>query len=179
MAKRRKDAGDDSSILGILIVILLGSLGFIRDHWAWFAAAGVILLGLVLFIFFLKRAKKRNAPQIAVKDMTGIEFEDYVAKRMKEAGYTDVRTTEKTGDFGADVIGKTPKGLKIAVQCKHYKTKVGIASVQEVNSARDYYKTDLAAVVTNSSFTSAAKKLASKSNVILIDDFDDNSTFRL
>ncbi|MCM3118431.1 restriction endonuclease [Neobacillus sp. MER 74] len=60
-------------------------------------------------------------------------------------------------------------GKKMVVQAKRYSKDVGIKAVQEVMGAKSYYKADEAWVVSNSYFTKAAKELAQKGNVILVD----------
>lgn len=59
--------------------------------------------------------------------------------------------------------------LKTAVQAKRYQNIVGIKAVQEVASGKSYYDCDDAIVVTNSHFSKAAKELAEKCGVGLID----------
>ncbi len=176
MARRKKNR-EDESIVGVLILIALGSLGFVKDHWKWFALGTAILLLVLLTVLLIRRRNRKPAPKKAVAEMNGFEYEEYVAARMKEAGYAKVRVTEKTGDYGADIIAVDPKGKKIAVQCKHYKSNVGISAIQEIHAARDYYGTDLAAVVTTAQFTDAAKKLAAKNSVLLFPAFKDHSSF--
>ncbi len=58
---------------------------------------------------------------------------------------------------------------KIVVQAKRYKKKVGLKAVQEVVSAKNYYKADECWVITNNYFTAPAVKLAQSNNVSLID----------
>jgi len=56
----------------------------------------------------------------------------------------------------------------VVVQAKRYSKAVGLKAVQEVTSAKPHYKADEAWVITNSSFTKAAEKLATSNNVRLI-----------
>ena len=55
-----------------------------------------------------------------------------------------------------------------AIQCKLYNRPVGIKAVQEIVGGRIFYKTDYAVVVSDNSFTPAAKTFARKSDVILV-----------
>lgn len=86
---------------------------------------------------------------------------------LKARGY-HVKLTSVHGDYGADLI-LTKKGKKIAVQAKRYKRKVGVKAVQEITTAKNFYKVDECWVITNSYFTEQAKKLAKSNNVKLID----------
>lgn len=101
-------------------------------------------------------------------EINGYEFEEYVARLLRANEYEDVQVTPKSGDYGADILaGKN--GIRYVFQCKYYTELVGVASVQQVYAAKDYYNAHIAIVVTNSIFTKAAKTLASELKVILWD----------
>lgn len=100
--------------------------------------------------------------------MTGLEYEKIVAKYLRQHGYHNVSVTKGSGDFGIDVIAH--KGShKYAVQCKYYTSTVSLDAVQEAVAGMAYYNCDRAMVVTNSTFTNAAKELARYNNVILLE----------
>jgi restriction system protein len=84
----------------------------------------------------------------------------------KKLGY-HVKRTPSSNDFGTDLILEGQE--RIVIQAKRYKNKVGIRAVQEINSARNYYKAQKAWVITNNYFTSPVIKLAESSDVQLID----------
>lgn len=106
-----------------------------------------------------------------IDKMTGEEFEDYLAILYKKHGY-DVKMTPKTCDFGADLLLTDRKtGKKIVVQAKRYRGLVGEAAVQQTLSGREYYSCDDAVIVTNSHYTDAAKALAKKCGIKMIDRF--------
>lgn len=60
--------------------------------------------------------------------------------------------------------------VRIAVQCKYYSKPVGNKAVQEVIAGKDYYNCDYTCVVSNNSFTPAARKIANVSHVLLVND---------
>lgn len=99
--------------------------------------------------------------------MPGGVFECYVACRLGEKGFYNLNVTPQSRDFGADVLATSPEGQKVCVQCKRYSNPVGLEAVQEIASARSYYKCDRAIVITNTTFTPAARELAAKTNVEL------------
>lgn len=103
--------------------------------------------------------------------LTGVDFEVYVANRLKEAGFESVAGTPATGDQGADLIAKR-NGKTIAIQAKGYSGAVGNGAVQEIVGALKYYKADEGWVVTNSTFTASARSLAQVNNIRLIDGHD-------
>jgi len=100
--------------------------------------------------------------------MTGQDYEYVVADYLRSRGYHGVKVTKGSGDFGVDVIA-TKNGIKYAVQCKLYSSPVGVSAVQEVVAGKAYYGCKGAMVVTNSTFTAAAQKLADMNDVILLD----------
>ncbi|MCC6934700.1 MAG: restriction endonuclease [Candidatus Yanofskybacteria bacterium] len=118
-----------------------------------------------------KTQRNRPAKTGDLNGLSGIEFETWVAKVLKENGFDDVRGTPTTGDQGADLVAKK-NGKTIIIQAKRYQGTVGNKAVQEVVSAVGYYGGDEGWVITSSSFTSSAKALAHKLHVHLIDGKD-------
>lgn len=96
----------------------------------------------------------------------GIAFESECVDVLRRNGYS-AEATPATGDNGVDIITEI-NGLRIAIQCKHSKYPVGVKAVQEACAGRQHYLADYAAVVTNSSYTDAAYKLARSNAVILL-----------
>lgn len=120
------------------------------------------------FLEYHAKAAIRDASTTDVHKMTGVEFETWVAKILKENGFQNVRGTPAIGDQGADIIVEK-NGRNIIIQVKRHKGTVGNKAVQEVISAIQYYGGDEGWVITNSTFTPSAKALAQKSNIKLID----------
>jgi restriction system protein len=102
-----------------------------------------------------------------LRPLAGVEFETSLSALLKGHGF-DVLGTAATGDQGADLVAKKD-GKKIAIQAKGYSGTVGNAAVQEVVGALRFYNADEGWVVTNSTFTTAARTLARANNVRLID----------
>ena len=105
-----------------------------------------------------------------LQDVTPLGFEVLCLEKLKELGW-DARTTKASGDQGADIIA-THCDETLVVQCKLYGRPVGNKAVQEVAAARDHYRADYAAVVTNASFTRAAQDLAASTGVKLVSYVD-------
>lgn len=125
----------------------------------------LIIIGMI--------ASKYNKPHYAeIEKMDGFEFERYVTDLYKRMGYR-AYTTKASGDFGADVIAVKGKE-KLCIQCKRYKGVVGIEAVQQAVASLGYYKGTRAVVVTNSSYTEAAKILAKRCNAQLVDAIELN-----
>ncbi len=122
---------------------------------------------LQLFLEHHERAKSKPANEFDVQSLSGVEFETYISRLLRSAGY-DVQGTPTTGDQGADLIAKKD-GRTVIIQAKRYQGAVGNKAVQEVISAISFYGGDEGWVVTNSTFTPSAIALAQKANVKLID----------
>jgi hypothetical protein len=107
----------------------------------------------------------------AVQDITvlgGTDFETYLAKLLREAGFESVVGTPASGDQGADLIARR-NGRVIAIQAKGYRGTVGNAAVQEIAGALRFYGADEGWVITNSAFTASARALARANNIRLVD----------
>ncbi len=123
-----------------------------------------------------------NTGKISIKDtrtsvsllngeMSGIDYEHFVAEQLSRQGFFNVEVTQASGDFGADIIMSDKNGDKVCVQCKQYSKPVGIKAVQEIIGAKAYYKCQRAMVITTATFTPAAKELAGTSGVELYENF--------
>ena len=99
--------------------------------------------------------------------MDPISFENLIARMFSRMGYMTT-TTKASGDQGIDVIAKK-KGHCIAIQAKCYSGSVGNSAIQEAVAGKAFYNADEAYVVTNSTFTKSAIKLAKANNVTLWD----------
>lgn len=98
--------------------------------------------------------------------MSGKDFELFVRDRLMARGYANIETTRGSGDMGADLIVRQ-NGKVIVIQCKRYIGSVGLNAVQEVLGAKSFYKAHEAWVITDSTFTAAARRLARSANVRL------------
>jgi len=98
--------------------------------------------------------------------MEGHDFEYAIADLLRHNGYRNVSVTQGSGDFGIDILARR-KNVKYAIQCKRYKSAVGVKAVQEAGLGTDFYHCDAAAVITNSTFTKQAKTLAETTGVRL------------
>jgi restriction system protein len=116
------------------------------------------------------RARKAQLLQTDWRSLRDVEFEAFLAEVFRELGYR-VETTKRTGDQGVDLIVSRDH-RRVAVQTKGYKDSVGNKAVQEVVAGRLYYQCDGCAAVTNSTFTTGARDLASATDCLLIEGRD-------
>ncbi len=149
-------------------LLLFGILAWLAKYWP------IVLILIVTIVLLLVRAtkqRKENLFQLNVSDynnLSGEQFEIFVAELLKRNGYSNLNLTSRSGDFGVDILA-TKQGIKYAFQCKRYSDKVGNHAVQEAYSGMAYYNAHKAVVVTNNFFTQAAIETARKIGVELWD----------
>ncbi|MBE6009411.1 MAG: hypothetical protein E7236_01940 [Lachnospiraceae bacterium] len=132
------------------------------------AVAAIICLVILLCIYMIMFNPIANISTRKLEQMEGHEFEAYCAKVLKRNGYKSVHVTQGSSDYGADIIARK-HGRKWVIQCKRYSTVVGSAPIQEISASMQYYQAKKAAVITNSTFTANAKRLADANGILLID----------
>ncbi|MDD2658357.1 MAG: restriction endonuclease [Methylococcales bacterium] len=106
------------------------------------------------------------ANPINLNDTSPIEYEKYCKEQLINTGWK-ASVSKNGADQGVDILA-SKDNFTLVVQCKKYSNPVGNKAVQEVISGREYYKADAAIVVTNSTYTKSARKLAAASNVKLL-----------
>ena len=98
------------------------------------------------------------------------QFEKAFQKLLKDLGYSAKRSTRSTfaPDGGIDIYAEKD-GEKIAIQCKHWKGKVGINLINELNGVRDGAE---GWMVASTGVTRAADKQAKRFGirVVTLDD---------
>ena len=101
-----------------------------------------------------------------VDAMDPLEFEHYCANILTNYGW-EAHATKGSGDQGTDVIAEKD-GIRAVLQCKLYSNPVGNKAVQEVNAGKTFEQAQIACVVTNSTYTKSARRLAQATGVLLI-----------
>ena len=126
----------------------------------------VVLLGITLGCWFLRREKKKRPASIDL--MEGHDFEYFCAELLRKRGFQEVEVTKGSGDYGIDILAEK-EGITYAIQCKCYAAPVGVKAVQEAYAGRDYYDCMVGAVLTNQYFTPPAVEAARKLKILLWD----------
>ena len=137
----------------------------------WKSLPGLIpviagILGLIILIILAVVIKKRGRKHYVSQD--GMDFEKYCANILRKCGYRNIEMTRSSGDYGVDIFADRD-GITWAFQCKYYDSPVGLSAVQEIYSGREFYHCVAGVVMTNSTFTKAAKNLAEVHNILLWD----------
>lgn len=135
------------------------------------AIAAVIVMAVLILIWRFRRDRAYRAAlyRMGIRDphgLNGVEYEKFCELILQEYGWR-TSGTRSSGDFGADIVA-VRRGIKMVVQCKRYRTPVGVKAVQEAHGAAAYYGAQRAAVMTCLGFTKAAHSLATKTGTTLI-----------
>lgn len=133
---------------------LLGVPGW----WSLLVAALTPLLPRFLTAIVVGAATPGVRESDVRDEMSGTDFEDYVARIARSVG-VPVIMTPLSGDWGVDlIVGHRPH--RLAVQCKRQSRPVGTGAVQEVVAGAPMQDCTRTMVVTNHQFTPAARRLA-------------------
>jgi len=114
----------------------------------------------------IKEIEGQDGLAVNIESLDPIAFEHYCAELLRNDGW-DARVTQASGDQGIDVIA-TRKNVKAVFQCKKYAQPVGNGAVQEIVAGKQFEQADVAAVVSNATFTPSAKQLAGTTGVHLL-----------
>lgn len=101
-------------------------------------------------------------------------FERLAQRILREAGFTKVEVTGKSGDGGIDGIGILRVNLvsfTVLFQCKRYKGSVGSSVIRDFRGAMQG-RCDKGLVITTGSFSSDARKEATRDGAPAIDLID-------
>lgn len=135
-----------------------------------FLIIGTIII-IVCIVWLIKKILRIfKGGQITMKkidNMSGLEFEKYVAMLLKKQGYANVRLTEKY-DLGVDIIAEKD-GIRWGIQVKRYSELVKANAVRQVVAALNIYHCDKAMVISNNYYSRVSQKIARLNGCVLID----------
>lgn len=148
----------------------------------------IVICATAVIIFFSYNAKKTSTNKFRITDIYDIklinihdidrldehsEFVVYFYRLLKDIGFANVIKTNDT-EHGADIVFTDDAGHPIVVLLKNDASQymVNVDAVQEVVSSLEFYKANKGMLVSATSFTEAAKEIASKEDVLLLDRND-------
>ena len=156
-----------SSPAGIAVLAVIGL-------FVAYPLAGIALLALgaaaagAWYAGQQREARQRRERQLGygledLDELSGTDFEAWVTA-MLESGGIPAENIRDRGDFGVDVVADVD-GVRVGIQVKRLSSSVGNSAVQEALAGSSYHDCTLAAVVTQSRFTSAARAQAERARV--------------
>jgi len=109
-----------------------------------------------------------------VQEMAPSSFEKLCQRVLRESGFTSVQVTGRSGDGGIDGIGVLRIALlsfHVFFQCKRYKGSVSAGAIRDFRGAM-VGRTDKGLFITTGSFTSDAKREATRDGAPVLDLID-------
>lgn len=156
--------------MSFVTIIIVGVTTW--THWALIITVALFILciaaGLIILYFCRRLVAYHHQINLREVDiMGGLEFENYIAELLQKNGFHHIRLTEKY-DLGVDIIAEKD-GIRWGIQVKRYSGLVKAAAVRQVVTGLRLYDCDRAMVITNSTYSTVAKRLATGNDCILID----------
>jgi len=110
-----------------------------------------------------------------IQDLTPSGFERLSQRILREAGFSHVEVTGRSGDGGIDGSGtlqlNTLVSIKVLFQCKRYKDSISPSQIRDFRGAMQG-RADKGIVITTGSFTTEARREASRDGVPTIELID-------
>ncbi len=117
-----------------------------------------------------------------LRDLPPAGFERFSQRLLREAGFTQVVVTGRSGDGGIDGHGSLQVGplisLKALFQCKRYKGSVSASDVRDFRGAMAG-RTDRGIIITTGTFTAEARREGSREGVPPIELIDSEKLFEM
>lgn len=107
-----------------------------------------------------------------LQTVSGLDFEDLCLKAYRYKYPENYVQKTSINDFGADILINLDNDRKMVLQCKTSEKgskSIGLKAIQEIVASKEKYVAEFACVLTNSTFTQAARELAEANLVTLID----------
>jgi HJR/Mrr/RecB family endonuclease len=167
MAKYSRAQSNDTSFV---IVVLVGAAAWThRAQLVHIAYVALGLLGcmLLLQLCWKSLAHRRVSGLRGVDSMDGLDFEHYIVKLLRKNGFNKVSLTERY-DFGVDIIAEKD-GIRWGIQVKRHSGLVKADAVRQVVTGLRIYHCDRAMVITNSTYSAVARRLANANDCVLVD----------
>lgn len=167
MSRHSRARSDD---MWFPITILVGAAAWV--HRAQLVHLAYLCLGVIGCLLILKLSwgilHHRSRVQLKnIDKMDGLDFEQYVAKLLRANGFRKVSLTERY-DFGVDIVAEKD-GVRWGIQTKRHSSLVKAEAVRQVVTGLKIYRCDRAMVITNSTYSAVARRLAEANDCILID----------
>lgn len=116
---------------------------------------------------FLSIDPKTQEDLSTIDLMGGHEFEHYVAEILRSNGYSNVKVTSGSGDFGVDILAENGAD-KYAIQIKRQNNPVSRRAVSDAVSGALHHKCNKAMVITNNSMSKSGLKFSESTNCKVI-----------
>lgn len=154
----------------LVLFVILGVTAWVHQAWMVYALIWLVVMTAAIVIAKLARLIRFRRQEVALKDidvMDGLAFERCVADMLHKQGFSRVRLTEHY-DLGVDIVAEK-HGTKWGIQVKRYNGLVKANAVRQVVTALNAYGCERSMVITNSTYSNTARRLAQTNHCVLVD----------
>lgn len=156
--------------MSFAIIVLVGAAAWThRTQLIQIAYLSLGVAGCLLLLGLCWKLIRHRRPTAlkTVDTMDGLDFEWYVADLLRANDFRNVYLTEKY-DFGVDIVAEKD-GVRWGVQVKRYSGLIKADAVRQVVTGLRLYGCGRAMVITNSTYSAVARRLAAGNDCVLID----------
>lgn len=166
----RRSRGSDAFV-ALAVVVGAPAYGaywlYANAPWALAIVVAAIVLGIAAYVYDKRRRLRLFDPSaVDIWTLSPAEYERYCATILEKFGWR-TKLTKASGDHGVDVVAERA-AVKVAIQIKQYRKRVGNAAVQQVFAGKAIYGCAAAVCVAPNGFTTAAEQLARANGVLLM-----------
>jgi len=138
----------------------------------------LILLFIVVvpLVSLINKVKQKRAQEARIRalalaeidNMDGVTFEHYVARLLRNEGYTKVEVSKGSGDFGVDIVASKDR-RRYAIQVKRWTGTISRTAVSDAVAGQRHYSCNAAMVITNSYLSTKSKEFAASVGCEIVD----------
>lgn len=171
---RRRSRGNDA-LVGLAVVVGAPAYGvywlYTNAPWALAIVVAAIVLGIAAYVYDKRRRLRMFDPAaVNIWTLSPTQYEQYCATILNKFGWR-TKLTKASGDHGVDIVAELAS-VKVAIQIKQYRKRVGNGAVQQVVAGKAVYHCTAAVCVAPNGFTPGAEALARANGVLLLRDRD-------
>ncbi len=142
-----------------------------HDPWAIVLVVVAVVVAIVAYVRHRQEQLRRFDPSaVDVWTLSPTQYEQYCATILNKFGWRTT-LTKTSGDHGVDIVAELG-AVKVAIQIKQYRKRVGNAAVQQVVAGKAVYRCTAAVCVAPNGFTQGAEQLARANGVLLMEHRD-------
>lgn len=168
-------SGDDGALIALAVVVGAPIYGVVwlydNAPWALMLLIAAVVIGIVAYIHEKRQRLRLFDPSaVDIWTLSPTQYEQYCATILNKFGWK-TKLTKTSGDHGVDIVAEQ-SSVKVAIQIKQHRKRVGNGAVQEVVAGKAVYGCSAAVCVTPNGFTPGAEQLAKANGVLLLRHLD-------
>jgi restriction system protein len=166
----RRSRGNDALIaLAIVVGAPIYAVAWLYKHdpWVIVLAIAAAVVGIAAYVHHKREQLRLFDPSaVDIWTLSPTQYEQYCATILNKFGWR-TKLTKASGDHGVDIVAELAS-VKVAIQIKQYRKRVGNGAVQQVVAGKAVYHCTAAVCVAPNGFTQGAEQLAMANGVLLM-----------